>query len=371
MKVIISIPCLLTGGTEIQTLNLVHALISGGHQVTTVCYFEHTDRMIQNYRQAGSDVILLSKEGTRVLGWKVIPFLWKGLRNAVKKIQPDVVHVQYMAPGAIPIVLLKMMGVKTILATAHTAADIYPSLKLVHFIQRHCVKAFTCITERAEQSFFGSSKLYSDEYILQEHNHFTIYNALPSYIQIRKDQKSFNQERMTIGVVSRLEPIKGMDLIIPAFAKVKENFPDARLLIVGDGSLKELMHKQAEDLQLMESIEWAGRQGQDTIQSYYDKIDILCMPSRSEGFGLTAIEGMARGCVVVASDVGGLPEVVLNGKVGLLHKSENIGVLADKIELLLEKKSLMEEMSRRAIVHASTFSIHIFNKIINKIYTQL
>ena len=68
MKVLIAIPCLLTGGTEIQTLNLVRALIQGGHQVTTACYFEHTENMVKLYEDAGSKVVLFSKEGVRLGG---------------------------------------------------------------------------------------------------------------------------------------------------------------------------------------------------------------------------------------------------------------------------------------------------------------
>lgn len=64
------------------------------------------------------------------------------------------------------------------------------------------------------------------------------------------------------------------------------------------------MQEQAIELGVNDSIEWMGRQEQSCLQSLYDRIDILLMPSRSEGFGLTAIEGMARGCVVVASDTG-------------------------------------------------------------------
>ena len=54
MKVLVCIPCLLTGGTEIQTLNLVQALVDGGHEVTTVCYFEFSPDMVQRYEQVGS-----------------------------------------------------------------------------------------------------------------------------------------------------------------------------------------------------------------------------------------------------------------------------------------------------------------------------
>jgi len=83
MRVLICIPCLLTGGTEIQTLNLVEALIRGGHQVTTVCYFEHTPNMVSRYQQAGSKVVCLSVTGKRIGGINGIIFLYKGDRKSV------------------------------------------------------------------------------------------------------------------------------------------------------------------------------------------------------------------------------------------------------------------------------------------------
>ncbi|RJG09595.1 glycosyltransferase, partial [Alcanivorax profundi] len=135
---------------------------------------------------------------------------------------------------------------------------------------------------------------------------------LPGYIQIT-DKKRENKNIITIGVVSRLEHIKGMDLVVPAFAKVYDKHKNVRVLVVGDGSLLKQMEEDANRLHLKNIIKFVGRQEQAALQSYYDKIDVLLMPSRSEGFGLTAIEGMARGCVLVASNTGGLPEVVKEG----------------------------------------------------------
>lgn len=189
MKVLITIPCLLTGGTEIQTLNLVRALVQGGHQAVVTCYFEYTPAMVQCYQNSGSKVICLSPNCTRIGGWKGVIFLFKGLREILKNERPDIAHVQYMAPGAIPIFLLRLLGMKNIIVTTHTAADIYSNLRLIHFVQKYCVRVFTCITMRAEESFFGSAELYNSDTILKRRNHFTIYNALPPNIHIREEQK--------------------------------------------------------------------------------------------------------------------------------------------------------------------------------------
>jgi len=366
----IGIPCLLTGGTEIQTLNLVQALVKGGHRVVTVCYFEFSGEMVYRFQQAGSEVVCLSKTGCRIGGWKGMVFLYKGLRKVLKQYRPEVAHVQYMAPGAIPILLLCVLGMRQIIATAHTSADIYSSLKLVHFVQRHCVRAFTCITELAEQSFFGSSQLYTEQTQLKRRNHFTIYNALPTTISISQQAKS-HECPLSIGVVSRLETIKGMDLVIPAFARIKTQHEEMRLLIVGDGTLRRQMERQVQEAHLEEAVEFAGRQPQEKLQNYYDRIDILLMPSRSEGFGLTAIEGMARGCVVVAARTGGLPEVVKDEVVGLLHKPEDVSDLTTHINRLIEHPQLWKQFSEQATGYVQRFSLSCFSRLFNDLYLKI
>lgn len=378
MQTLICIPCLLTGGTEIQTLNTVHALVQGGHEVTVACYFEHTPYMVERYRKAGAKVHLFSLEGTRVGGYRAIPYLYKHLRRSIKEVRPDVTHVQYMAPGAMVILLLWLLGVKNIIATAHTAADIYKDLRLLHFLQRHCLRAFTCITERAERSFFGTSQLYTTETVLRKRNHFTIYNALAprngEQVRCNVDvdcHPDGNSKLNTIGVVSRLEPIKGMDLVVPAFAEVLKRFPDVRLLVVGDGTLRATMERQAAELGCADRITWVGRQPQEELAQWYGQMDIVLMPSRSEGFGLTAIEAMANGCVMVASNVGGLPEVVRDGVCGLLHCTEDVHDMSEKVCTLLDDAALYDRLRTQALSEVKKYSFERYAELVCDLYNKI
>ena len=376
-RVLIILPHLSIGGTENQTLNTAQALVANGYDVTVLCIYRHISSVVEAYRTNGIKVMLLSPQynnyGMVIRYHKsldLIKFLYGGLKKCLMECRPNIIHVQYMTPGATIILLLRyVFNHKKIITTAHTTADLYSNLYLIHFIQRYCTCAFTCITERAERSFFGNSQLYSPELKLKKRgNHFTIYNNLPSYIAISDKPRQFNTP-VTIGVVSRLERIKGMDLVVPAFAKVHARFPDSRLLVAGDGGLRSVMEEQVRENSLDEVVEFVGRQPQSALQSVYDRIDILLMPSRSEGFGLTAIEGMARGCAVVAADVGGLPEVV--GGVGLLHKPEDIDDLAQKIECLLTDESRLGECSEAARKHVTRFSSETYSRLIADLYAKL
>lgn len=376
MTVLVGIPCLLTGGTEIQTLSLVQALVEAGHRVVVACYFEHAPAMVARYQDSGAEVRLLSPAGERSAGVAAtVRHLWRGLRGVVREVRPDVSHVQYMAPGMIPILVLRALGVKSIVATVHTAADIYSpnGLRLIRLLNRRVLTAFQCITQRAERSFFGSSQLFSAEMPLRRRgNHFTIYNNLPAYMEVRGEPREFGDcGRLTIGVVSRLEHIKGMDLVVPAFAAVRREWPRLRLLVVGDGALRGEMERQVEELDLGEGVEFLGRQPQDALPGCYDRIDVLLMPSRSEGFGLTAVEGMARGCVVVAAATGGLPEVVRDGVDGVLCTPGSAASLAEKTLGLIASPQELSRLSRAAIARAATFSRSRYNTCISNLYQRL
>lgn len=376
-NVLIVIPHLAIGGTEVQTLNLARALVLAGHKVTTLCLYRNIPQMVESFEMAGSKVICVSPQYDRYgvtiayhRNINAVLFLFKTLKKILHNEHYDVIHAQYMTPMATAILILRyLLNYRKIVVTIHTNADIYKSLWLLHHIQKHCCKAFTCITKRAEEGFFGSSTLYEKSLDIKRRNHFTIYNSLPYGMRFSPNVR--REEPKVIGVVSRLEKIKGMDLVIPSFAMVHKAHPDVRLIVVGDGSLKEVMMHQAKEADVANHIEWAGRQSQDCLHQWYAKMDIVLIPSRSEGFGLTAIEAMKNGCVVVASDTGGLSEVVINGEVGLLHKVDDVADLTAKTCKLIEDKATYRNIQQNTYTHAERFSFDRFVESFSSLYEKI
>ena len=159
-----------------------------------------------------------------------------------------------------------------------------------------------------------------------------------------------------------------MDLVIPAFAKVLKKHPDTRLIVVGNGSLRSSMEQQAVELGCADHITWAGRQPQEELNKWYSQMDIVLIPSRSEGFGLTAIEAMANGCVVVASNIGGLPEVVRNGVCGLLHRSEDITDIANKISSLISDEATYNNLRAQSLIEVEKYRFEHYAELINDMY---
>jgi len=241
---------------------------------------------------------------------------------------------------------------------------------LLHFIQRHVVDVFTCITTRAEKEFFGEAKLFTSETALKKHEHVTIYNSLPEHVEIAASARTCMPEHPVIGVVSRMEGIKGMNLVVPTFTEVLKRCPHARLLVVGDGSLLPQMKKQAGELGVANKVEWAGRQAQEKLVNYYDRIDVFWMPSRSEGFGLSALEAMARACPVVASRVGGLPELVTDN-CGLLCETQSVASLAEATCCVLQEEAAYVRLSQGALKRAGGFSMSRYTELMLSLYDKV
>ena len=204
-------------------------------------------------------------------------------------------------------------------------------------------------------------------------------SSLLEFFQRAKRRKSLHRRinsqepntKLTLGVVSRLEPIKGMDLVVPAFAEVLKAYPATQLLVVGDGTLRASMKEQAAQLACADHIRFVGRQPQEELSQWYSQMDIVLMPSRSEGFGLTAIEAMAHGCVMVASDVGGLPEVVRNGICGLLHRTEDVADMASKISTLIGDPALYTQLRAQSLVEVEKYSFDRYAALMNDLYNKL
>lgn len=372
-SILIAIPCLKVGGTEMQTLRLVEALVAGGYHCVTVCYFEYDFAMRQRFEEAGSKVVCLSAYGNRPNSLRAVyKFLKLGLKRVVAEYRPKIAHVQYMAPGAMPIWILKRLGVKTIIATLHTDASIYRNLRLVHFLQKHKTIAFTCVTEAAEKSFFGSSQLYDDSLVLKRHNHFTIHNCMPADFPRCDNNEVVPSDAPVIGIVARLERIKGVDFVLPAFAKVLKQLPDCRLLIVGDGQLRGEMEQQQRELGIPETqVIWAGRVPYEKLSGYYKQMTLVWMPSRSEGFGLSAIEAMAQGHTVVATATGGLTEIIHDDVDGLLVSPGDTDALASKSLTLLNEREKITQMKAAALQNAKQYSFEHYKTQILSLYAKL
>ncbi len=149
-----------------------------------------------------------------------------------------------------------------------------------------------------------------------------------------------------IGIIARLADVKGHDVLIRAMAKIIQSFPTSKLFIVGEGREEDRLKNLTGQLRLKESIRFVPTVNQTA--SILPLFDIFALPSLEEGFGISAIEAQAVGLPVVASRVGGLPELIQDGQTGILVPPKDVHALAGAIIHLLQNKEYAKDMGLKA-----------------------
>ena len=172
-----------------------------------------------------------------------------------------------------------------------------------------------------------------------------------------------------VGVVGRLELEKGHPTLLEAWPLVLEQVPCAYLLIVGEGSRQDALHQIARDQGIERHVIFTGRR--DDIPAVTAAFDVAVLPSYREAQGLTILEAMALSRPVVASRVGGIPEMIEDGRNGLLVPPHDPPALAAAIARLLTDHQLADMIGRAGhdTVH-DRFCIQLMVNAVQALYDE-
>jgi len=161
--------------------------------------------------------------------------------------------------------------------------------------------------------------------------------VLPHFMESKNIQPEYNEGKYLL-YAGRLKREKGVDVLI----KAMQNLPNVELRIAGTGPQEQALKKSAEGLS---NVKFLGQISKSEMASIYRQALTVIVPSRVwETFGLTVAEAMAFGKPVIAAKMGALPELVIEGQVGLLFESENSADLAEKIDFLVKNTAQAKRM---------------------------
>ncbi|MDH5642967.1 MAG: N-acetyl-alpha-D-glucosaminyl L-malate synthase BshA [Gemmatimonadota bacterium] len=167
---------------------------------------------------------------------------------------------------------------------------------------------------------------------------------------------------------SNFRPLKQVPALVRVFAKIEKEVPSV-LVLVGDGPDRTEAEKTVQELGLDDKVRFLGKL--NTVVDVLQAGDLFMLPSSSEAFGLGALEAMSCGLPVVASNVGGVPEVVEDGVSGFLHPPDDLDGMAHSAIELLKDDALYEKVSRGAIARAETFSVDRVVPMYENMYERL
>ncbi len=168
----------------------------------------------------------------------------------------------------------------------------------------------------------------------------------------------------------RLEPVKGFDVLIGAFARVRARLPQARLEIVGEGAQRDALLALAAERGVADALSMPGRLAPEALRRRMQAARVFAMPSRSEGLPLAALEAMAAGAPIVAPAVGGLG-ALLADNAGRLVRSEDEPGLAEALISVIEDQAAAEKIAARALGKVRDYSLEMMIDLYFGLFTDL
>jgi len=350
----ILLPCLLTGGTEVATLEMALALKSLGYAPEAIVYFDEVDTaMLETFESAGLAVHLLGVqrgEGVRTQ-WALATRLLRALRRR----RYDAIFLQYMTPTSLPLAVARLFTRKLI-ATVHVAASHYSpaGLRRLRWLARHWCDRFVCVSHTVANGIFGPADAPARTggriAVIPNALDMAAVRAAPA--RDWRADAGWPDDAVVLGFAGRLARIKGVDVLLHAVARLHSQGLPVRLVIVGDGGDQAVLQALARQLGIGAITHFAGRLPRAAIYGALKGFDIAVVPSREEGFGLSALEAMAAGVPLVASRVDALLEVVLEGMTGSLCQVADPESLADALAPLVANAAMRKRMGAAGAAHA-------------------
>lgn len=267
------------------------------------------------------------------------------LRDILRSKRVDILHSHLFWSSLFASVVGRFCGVPVILETTHVRELWRTGWKSNFTIDRavgKCVDRYIAVSE-ANARYLVQQKGLPKKKVRVIRNGSDVRRFDPEHkpASTLREGLGFGESDPVLVVVARLEPQKGHKVLLSAMPSIRAEFPNVRLVCVGDGVLRSELTEQTCALGLERNVRFVGTQ--TNVQDWLALSEISVLPSFYEGLPLVAIESLAAGVPVVATDVDGTPEIVVNGRTGLTVPTNDPRALDQAISLLLHSPELRHQ----------------------------
>lgn len=273
------------------------------------------------------------------------------LFKLIKKEKIDIVHCHWVIPqGTIAVLLKRIFRLKIrIIITAH-GSDIENKkgkffVPVIKYTLRNCEVINTVSTYLANEIHKLVPELSNIRIIpMGVHKEFFESSSFSN--------NSVGNNNPYILFVGRLSKEKDIDFLINTFFEIQKNHTSLELWIVGKGNQEEILKALTIDLGIQNKVNFLGNIEHEHLQKYYNKAEMFVSASRKEGFGLVFVEALLSKCPVIALDVGGIRDIIINSKTGILIPPNNMLKLIEAINVILTDKELRSNLIRNGYAYA-------------------
>lgn len=339
----------LWAGAEVQLLSLMRYLVRlPGFEWSVILFNE--GRLAEELRKLPLSLTIIPEQTCSTTG------IAYRLAKTLRKLRPDVVHTHKYKDSFIGTLVAKAMGIPHVVRIVHGLPEPFKGLsnaKMVgytvadRFVTNWLVDRVVAVSSDIEQVLAGT---YDSKRVLCIHNGVDLEGVRVT-IQREALRKKWqiSEDSVVIGTVGRLVPVKGHAILLEATRILRASMQNVTLVLVGDGPLRNDLEAHAKRLGLDKAVVFAGHQ--DQVYDFLNLMDIFVLPSLHEGIPMVLLEALALKRPVVATRVGGIPEVIVHDRSGKLVKPGDSAELAVVLQELIARpataKALGDEGRRR------------------------
>jgi phosphatidylinositol alpha-mannosyltransferase len=353
------------GGVTEHVRQLADELRHRGHEVTILAPSSRVpdDHGIPGYVRIGRSVPVRSNGSVARLALSF--HLVRRVRSLLSKSDFDVVHYHEPLVPGLPITTLRFhrgVNVATFHATARRNLGYYYGRP---FLRRYFNRLHACICVSEPAREFISQYFDGDYTVVPNGIDGTRFHPdLPPVPELRSEGMA------TILFVGRMEQRKGLPVLLDAYARLRRQRDDCRLVIVGDGPMRWAYERQCE-AKGVPDVAFLGQVSAAVLPRIYASSDIFCTPaSGGESFGIVLLEAMASGVPVLASAIPGFTQVVDPGRDGVLVPPRQPEAWSREIAALLDDPELRRSMGRNGIAKARRYDWSVVVDSILDVYAQ-
>lgn len=347
------------GGAEKLLLYYLKTLDKNKYSLYVCCLRDKPDDLAKEISKYAQLINLKIKN-------KFNPIAIFYLLKVLRQITPHIVHTHLFQPRIYTSIANLFYRKSVIITQKHS---------IVNPKKHNLFILFEMICIRLNRKIIAISESVKNSLIkyefVPEHKIYVLPNCLDfkAFNESSQYESKMDRDDIILGTVGRLEIVKGLDYLLMAIPGILKNFPKAGLEIIGDGSQIDNLKELSIKLKISNSVNFFGKF--TNVIPFYNKMDIFILPSILEGFGIVLLEAMAAGVPVIATNVDGIREVVVDGESGILIPPKDPDAIAKAVSQLINDPKLRNRLVENGFRRAQQFDVQEHVMKLENLYSNL
>lgn len=372
---------LILGGAQQNTIMSCAAQTAAGHRIALAFgpIYGPEGSLLHEAQQSGAELIEIPHMRREISPWHDV-LCYRDLKRLIRRLRPDVVHTHSSKAGILGRAAAWSQRVPAVIHTVHGLPfhDRQPRWLHRAYVTAEKWAAQRChhliaITPAMRDAFAAQGIAPPQRFtVIPSGVDMTRFKADPAQRAAVRAELGIPPDAPVLGIVARLDPLKGHDDLLDIFPRLRERLPELRMVWIGDGWDRARLEARIRQLGAQDRVMLLGLVPHEQVARLLTAVDVKALPSYQEGQSRTLVEALMCGCGIVAYDAGGIGSICIDGQTGRLVPVGDRDALAQAILWMFEHPDQRAEMIQRGQAHVQArFDARLMHAPIEQVYRQV